>query len=206
MALFGFFKHSPLQAVTYFFSGTTSQGIGSLATGTTYTGTFSYNYPQPLNIFQGPAMPPRGLYENAAPTMTFIVGSDISISTSSSAITIENTALNPPFPYVDSFSVSFWFSGLMLGGKQINGIDLLLQDATGTAFTDLNLPGDALRLNQFNYTSKLRINYRGDWNPQTNMYDYATADAPLTSLVPEPSSLLLMLAGGAVLMAGRQKS
>jgi len=195
---------APSYAVTYYFNGTLLQAFSTYNQGTPFAGSFSYEYPQATNIFQGPMVAPVGNYIGS--TATFSIGTEqVSLTNlgNYTNIAIYNNNSFSMFGHEDAFYISFGGSA-SLGGRPNFALELLLVDDNGNALNSLGLVGDSMRLNQFN-TAILRIAVQGDWDSQTNMYRSLYIQNELTALAPEPSSLSLLVLGGVIVACRRRK-
>ena len=194
-----------LGAVTYYFNGNLADAIGSVPSGTSFSGSFDYEFPQPLNPNpqSNPQVPSvRGDYIPTSISVT--VGSEkITFTDNNKYINIYNktpsTIVNGlsagGFPS-DDFHIYFQGSG-SLGGMAVDQLQLYMGDASGLVFSDLNLVGDTMRLSQFGTGYFYIRSYSGS-------QPYTEIRSNLTSLVPEPSSLSL-LALGVVVVALRRR-
>ena len=105
----------------------------------------------------------------------------------------------------DRFEVLFSGGG-SLGGQSIEQFEVVLWDQTGTVFSDLNLVDDFLRINHFSSSSFSLSWYVGSRDPYgMPVLTQKGTRGSITSLVPEPSSLSLLLAGGAVIAAAKRR-
>jgi len=197
-----------LGAVTYYFNGNLAGAIGTVASGTPFSGYFDYEFPQSLNPNpqSNPQVPSvRGDY----------IPTSISVTIGSEKITFTNLGLSKyiniynktPATIVNGFSKGGFPSddfhvylqgGGSLGGMIVDQLQLYMGDGSGSVFSDLNLVGDSMRLSQFG-TGYFYIRYYSNTQP----YDEIRSD--LTSLVPEPSSLSLLAFGGLVAALRRMR-
>ena len=197
-----------LGAVTYYFNGNLADAIGSVPSGTSFSGSFDYEFPQSLNPNpqSKPQVPSvRGDYIPTSISVT--VGSEkitftndnnkkyINIYNKTPA-TIVNGFSEGGFPS-DDFHIYLQGSG-SLGGMIVDQLQLYLADSSGLVFSDLNLVGDSMRLSQFGDGFFYIRSY-------SNTQPYTEIRSNLTSLVPEPSSLSLLALGGVMVALGRQK-
>ena len=194
-------------AVTYYFNGNLSDAFGSIPSGTFFSGSFAYEFPQSLN-------PDSEIYPQLPSFRASYIPKSISVAIGSEMITFTNSSnykyLNiynktPPtlvngspqggFPE-DAFHIYLTGSGSM-GGKLVDQLQIYLGDTSGSAFSDLNLVDGSLGLGQFEYG----FFYIRSYN---NLQQYTETRSNLASVVPEPSSLSLLALGG-VVMLGRKK-
>lgn len=197
-----------LGAVTYYFNGNLADAIGSVPSGTSFSGSFEYEFPQPLNPMaqSNPQVPSvRGDYIPTSISVT-IGSEEINFTNNTNnkymniynktPATIVNGFSEGGFPS-DAFHIYLVGSG-SLGGMIVDELQLYMGDDSGTVFGDLNLVGDSMRLSQFG-VGYFYIQFYSNTQP----YDEIRSN--LTFLVPEPSSLSLFLASGAVLAAVRRR-
>ena len=202
-------------AVTYYFSANLSEAIGTIPAGTSFTGFFSYEFPQTLTVlFPTDTNTPPHWASGFLLNFGITVGSEsvfFSNPDSMGGIILRNNAPitifgREGFSNVDGDSFSAFASGegQFLGGKEVTTLGIYLIDSGMTIFQNLELVGDTMRLNNFDY-GHVYIHYRGEPSSPLTPYPTTIEMSTPTSLVPEPSSLSLLLAGGAVLMAGRRR-
>jgi hypothetical protein len=212
IALFAF--QFQVKAVTYYFEGSLSGALGDYSVGTTFSGSFSYEYPQASNLIPSS-------YSLPSVQATYIP-TNISLTIGSETIMFDNpTNLRSIEMYnqtaaqlvgvryqggwpTDTFQIQTSGNG-SLGGKEVRAFQLTLTDETGAAFSDLNLVGDTMRGTDFTggYFKIQYVNYvlsGFSYVPQ-NM----ELSSPVSSLVPEPSSLSLLALGGLVVAVSRRK-
>ncbi len=128
--------------ITYYFAGTLNEPFGTLPTGTPFCGSFSYDGSQPTNT---PWVPYRGDYHYTSVAVT--VDGVIVTDDGTGVINVyDHGAGYPPDPVGDTsgyptdlfhlytFAVSGAFGGLTLTPGA--GIQIVLQDVTGTVFSD----------------------------------------------------------------------
>ena len=191
-------------SVTYYFSANLSEAIGTIPAGTSFTGFFSYDFPQALNV---------GSNEDLPPTTGNYVPLNFGITIGSESVLFSNpnnykyihlynkterTFLNGEWRggwQTDTFHTYLQGAGQYLGGREVTDLAIYLDDSGGTIFPNLELVGDTMRWADFDY-GYVGIRYKGGSEVRSTP----------TSLVPEPSSLSLLVAGGAVLMAGRRRN
>jgi len=195
-------------AVTYYFNGNLSEAFGSLPSGTFFSGSFGYEFPQPLN-------PDSEIYPQLPSFRASYIPKSISVAIGSEKINFTNSSnhkyLNiynktPPtlvngspeggFPE-DAFHIYLTGSG-SLGGKLVDQLQIYLGDTSGSAFSDLNLVDGSMGLGQFEYG----LFYIRTYN---NLQQYTEIRSNLTSVVPEPSSLSLLALGGVVVALRRRQ-
>jgi len=175
--------------VTYYFGGTLSANWGTLTAGTPFSGSFSYEYPQIPNKFPFGDGAFYGVND-----FSFTIGSESLNYVSAPTITIWN--YNAIWPN-DSFKISRLVSG-SLGGQAVTEVVVWLIDSTGTWFPDSNLP-ESFSLGELTpYSGSTGSGFYISGNS-------ITVGNSITTLVPEPSSLSLLLAGGLVALARRRK-
>ena len=201
-------------AVTYYFSANLSEAIGTIPAGTSFTGFFSYDFPQTLTVQQSdPNIPPylaTGFLLNIGITIgsesVFFSNPDLTvgIQLTNNGLCFISTRYGFLFVDGDSFSANASGQGQFLGGEEVMQLGIYLVDTGMTIFPNLELVGDTMRLNNFDYAGVF-IHYRTEPRPPFTFPTTTRMSTP-TSLVPEPSSLSLLVAGGAVLMAGRRRN
>jgi len=141
--------------ITYYFAGALADPFGSLAVGTPFTGWFSYAAAQP-NLQHGQS-PYRGDYLYQSISLTF--GSTTVTDNGTGVInlydhgTYDYANLDPfgnPMTYpTDLFHLYTFNVNGSLGGLTLApgaGIQLVLQDETGTAWPSTALPGAGLTM------------------------------------------------------------
>ena len=204
-----FVAHSLNAEIIYYFTGNLSADWGTLTSGTPFSGSFSYEYPQTAHYYGGYGA--SYYFTN----LTLNVGSEsLLINQGYRSI---NTGVVPASPNafnLDNGSGSFgitaddptWTTNRpLLGGIPV-GIVVEVTDnywltgggASKPYLTSNALVGDWLRLEMFNF-SRLTIS---DANQNS-----INIQSPLTSLVPEPSVLSLLAVGlGGLAMIRRRRS
>ena len=186
-----------LGTVTYYFNGNLADAIGSVPSGTSFSGSFDYEFPQPLNpnpqskpqvpSFRGDYIPTSISVTVGSEKITFTNDNNKYINIyNKTPATIVNGSSEGGFPS-DDFHIYFQGSG-SLGGMIVDQLQLYLADRSGLVFSDLNLVGDSMRLSQFGAGFFYIRSY-------SNTQPYTEIQSNLTSLVPEPSSLSLLLIG-----------
>lgn len=209
LSLFALIESPVCAAVTaYNFSGALDAPFGTLETGTTFAGSFSYDTSQTrLGIVTDPI--------TGAPTRGEYVYSQFNLNISGQLFSSDS---GPIFLYdFDPVAVTGFVVDLLeiytlslsgsLGGLTLApdaGIVFVLQDLTGNVFNGLNLPGDDLTLNDFTLTGASFLQLQEQF-PADLSGSVATSRGGLSSLtsVPEPSSPLLFLAGLSTLLFAR---
>lgn len=193
--------------VTYYFGGTLSADWGTLTAGTPFSGSFSYDYPQTAHWYGGYGA--SYYFKNLSLS---VGGESLLINQGYRSI---NTGVVPTDPNFAGGNNGYGFLGVtaddptwtlgrpLLGGIPV-GISVEVTDyywlggggASKPYLTSNALVGDWLRLEMFNF-SRLTIS---DANQNS-----INIQSPLTSFVPEPSSLSLLLVGGLFTCAARRK-
>jgi hypothetical protein len=196
---------SPAYAVNYAFAGNLEDNVGTISSGTAFTGSFSYSYPQALTETHGSNY---SRYPVISGHFSLTIGSEtVSIDgINSGSITMYNkwTVLPPDAPVGmelgwDRFHILFEGPAILqehgfFGGRKVFGLGITLSDESGNVFPDTGLAGGGMRLDQFTsatLTVKFQDNPGGWWRGS-----YPT----ITSLIPEPSSLTLLALGGLALV------
>jgi len=203
--------------VTYDFSGTLNDPFGSLAVGTPFSGSFSYEDSQPLHT---PGMPYRGDYGYTSVSVT-IDGVTVT-DNGTGVINIYDHGVPGSYPpggagettgyptdlfHLYTFSVSGTFGGLTLAPGA--GLQVVLQDVSGNVFNDPSIPGADLTINDFTMGNATFIQLNESFSPDPD-YTPATARGELSYLsaspVPEPASFMLLISGLSILalMKGRK--
>jgi hypothetical protein len=170
---------------TYGFSGILNDPFGSLASGTPFSGTFTYDSTQALNT----PFTNRGdyLYQNFGVTIlqhTVIDG----------GTGVINMYNNPGYPtdlfHLYTYDVSGSFGGITL--EPGAGMQLVLQDNSGTVFNNLGILKPNLTLAEFTAGNGTFLELRGILAPG-QLGGGPMARGQLTSLkaVPESSSLIV---------------
>ena len=180
--------------VTYYFSGALSQDIGGFTAGTPFSGSLSYTYPQQSSFvlfYSSFELEIGGQSVQPAPVGTIIKA----ISLTSGILSVKKEP-----------TVGQW---LQINSRYI-GFGLSLVDDQNQDLFDGELPADGLRLNHLANAYLWMAEYDASITDNPPLYAVlygktTEVQSALTTLVPEPSSLSLLLAGGAVLMAGRRK-
>jgi len=181
--------------ITYYFGGTLSQSIGGFDAGTSFTGSFSYT----------------------VPSNPYIGGHPLSYTLN---VTVGQTSLS--LPITGGFGAGLFAQDgeLFFEARPHNGGDypknnekflgfgLRLTDSSQTYISYYH-PDDSLRLSMLS-SAYIWLSEYSQQLPESEfqLISYTKtqeSQSSLTSLVPEPSSLSLLLAGGAVLMAGRRR-
>ena len=189
--------------ITYDFAGTLQSSFGTLNAGTAFTGSFSYEGSQPLN---NPVISFRGDYLYTSLSLT-IGGTTVS----DNGTGVINVYDHPGYPtdlfHVYPFALSGAFGGLTLNPGA--GIQIILEDAGGTALSSLNLPSYNLTNADFHGGAFIELQSAYSAFP----YSTVSTRGYLTSLsggtvpgqapVPEPASLCLMLLGLGVLASSK---
>jgi len=142
-------------AITYYFAGALDEPFGTLPKGASFCGSFSYDGSQPINT---PHMPYRGDYHYASVSVTI---DNVTVTDSGTGvINIYDHGLGyPPGPAgettgypTDLFHLyTFAVSG-MLGGLTLSpgaGIQIVLQDVSGTVFNTPSILRSDLTLSNF---------------------------------------------------------
>jgi len=183
--------------ITYYFGGTLSSAFGTIPAGTPFNGSFSYAYPQlPTDIID--RYPYMQFAEYILHDLNFSIGSEqfrLFNGSGEVHMRVGNKAVYGPYFEKDVFQI--WtetYSG-GLGGEFFSLFRLDLTEDNGLAFSSTSLPSGNMRVEHFTTAS---ISFGSYFGPYSG--------GNLTYLIPEPSSLSLLLAGGAVLMAGRRRS
>ena len=190
-ALLIYLMSSQLSAspITYNFTGALNDAFGSLTIGTTFSGYFTY---EGIQSDQNPANPNRGDYSYDDLSIT-ISGATVN-DAGTGAINVYDSSSYP----TDLFHLyTFNVSGV-IGGETLapGGLELVLQDVSGTAFTDISLMGGGLSLSDFTTGNATFVQFR-------NLDGSQFSRGELTSLsvrtVPIPASIWLFGAGLIVL-------
>lgn len=130
--------------VTYYFAGALNEPFGTLPVGTPFCGSFTYNWPQPLNT---PWNPFQGNYTYTSFSVT--IGSVTVTDNSAGLIHVYNKPGHPTDMFnIFTLGVSGTFGGLPLMSPG-DGIQVVLQDLTGTVWNSPALPGPGLSLSNF---------------------------------------------------------
>jgi hypothetical protein len=183
--------------VTYYFSGALNDPFGNLVVGTLFNGSFSYDDSQPLNT---PFVSYRGDYEYTNLSVTF--GSTTVSDNGTGVINVYN---NPGYPtdlfHLYTFSLAGALGGLTLA--QGAGLQVVLQDLTGTVFNNPSIPSPNLAFADFTPGNATFLQLQELFSPDPS-HQSVSARGELsfissTSPVPEPASLSLMLSGLAIL-------
>jgi len=207
--------------VTYIFSGTLNDPFGSLSVGTPFIGSFSYDDSQPLNT---PSSPWRGDYGYTSLSVTF--GSTTVVDSGTGVINVYDHGPDGTYPpmgmgettgyptdlfHLYTFSVSGTLGGLTLAPGA--GLQLVLQDLSGSVFDFPSIPGANLTINDFTLGNATFLELREAYSLDP-FYWEASARGELTYLssssgggggeVPEPSTLAIF-GLGALGMASRSR-
>ena len=222
--LLSFVSLDSLNAVTYYFQGSLSDSLGNYTTGTTFSGSFSYDYPQASS-----GNPDESHY--IGNNISFTVGNESLLYANdknySNNISIYNkgeiTGGGGSFYGVLSDEFQYWqdddlfrtsggsFSeaggdGGYVGGKYIRGFILFLRDSRGLAFPNTNLVGDTMRLTDFD-SAYLEIGYQDYPFQLSGTLGKVAVRGSLTSIVPEPTALSLLAIGlGGLAYVRRRRS
>lgn len=166
---------------TYVFSGTLNDPFGNLPAGTPFSGSFTYDSAQPLNVvFTG-----RGnyVYEKFAVT---ILGKTIADNGTGVINMYDNSGYPTDLFHLYPFALAGSFGGIALAPGA--GMQLVLQNLQGNVFSDLSVLKPNLSLADFTAGSATFLELQGA-NPDA-LGGIPIARGQLTSLrtVPEPSS------------------
>ncbi len=170
---------------TYSFSGTLNGPFGSLASGTPFSGTFTYDSTQALNT----PFTNRGDYLYLNFGVTILQHTVIDGGTG-----VINMYNNPGYPtdlfHLYTYNVFGSFGGITL--EPGAGMQLVLQDNSGTVFNDLGILKPNLTLADFTTGNGTFLELRGLFAPD-QLGEVPLARGQLTSLkaVPEPCSLIV---------------
>lgn len=175
---------------TYVFSGFLDNPFGSLPAGTPFSGSFTYDGAQPLNV----VFTDRGdyLYENFSVTILGAVAN--------SGMGVINMYDHPAYPtdlfHLYTLGLTASFGGITLAPDA--GMQLVLQNTDGDVFSDLSVLKPNLTLADFTSGGATFLELQGILNPG-DPGPITFSRGQLTSLrtVPEPSSLY-----GSVTLAG----
>lgn len=194
-----------INAVTYYFEGTLSDNLGSYTTGTSFSGAFSYDYPQ------------TEVYPGSNPHISYYIGKNLSFNIGNETLLYANLS-NRENIYIENKGESIWLNGVStggmpfdeflywqndvnaggggyVGGKYISGFSLFLHDSQGFAFADTSLVGDTMRLADFD-SAYLSIGYSDSPTPPGGIpLGSGGVRGSLTSFVPEPSAISLLAIG-----------
>ena len=210
LASFGNLTRTYASIVTYSFSGL-MQGNEIFAMNTKFVGSFTYELAQNFNA--------SGSYLLQSYEITFLsdplpIPPVVGYSGLGGGLiypSITGTSWNGAFPNNlypsisvsnsanDVFFVSFtrlYTMGFRLGELFVGGPSFTFTDSTGSVFSDTSLPDLSLVGSRFN-SGQINIGYAIDGGSSASQTGIIS--------VPEPSSLSLLMAGGAVLMAGRRR-
>lgn len=192
--------------ITYDFAGTLQSSFGTLNAGTAFTGSFSYEGSQALNT---PLHPFRGDYLYTSFSLT-IGGTTVS----DNGTGVINLYDHPGYPtdlfHVYPFALSGAFGGLTLNPGA--GIQIILEDAGGTALSGLALP--SYNLTNADFHGGAFIQLQSEYPTSPTPYNmpvftrgYLTSlsggTVPGQAPVPEPTSVCLMLLGLGVLASSK---
>ncbi len=186
--------------VTYQFGGTIDltvlgDAFGTLSTGDTFQGVFTYDDATP----QAPPFVPLGTAYNALSSFSITIGAE-TITGGAGAMVVHNNEGGIDFVEILPF-ITFPAGSMnppgTLGGLGICGgcFSIFLRDTTATIFNDESLPG-TLSLASFPGNNVVRF---------TDAGGNFSVESPLTSLasVPEPSAILLLATGLVALALAR---
>lgn len=205
--------------VTYNFSGTLNDPFGSLAVGTPFSGSFSYEVSQPLNT---PGALYRGDYGYTSVSVT-IDGVTVT-DNGTGVINVYDHGVPgsyPPGPvgettgyptdlfHLYTFSVSGTFGGLTLAPGA--GLQVVLQDVSGNVFNDPSIPGANLTINDFTLGNATFLQLQEVFSPNPgDMPAFARGALSYLSAtpVPGPASFVLLISGLSTLvsMKGRKRA
>jgi hypothetical protein len=187
--------------ITYQFGGTIDltvlgDAFGTLSTGDTFQGVFTYDDATP----QAPPFVPLGTAYNALTSFSITIGAE-TITGGAGAMVIHNDEGGIDFVEILPF-ITFPAGSMnppgTLGGLGICGgcFSIFLRDSTSTVFNDESLPG-SLSLASFPGNNVVRF---------TDASGLLSVESQLTSLVsvPEPTPILLLSAGFVALGLARR--
>lgn len=191
--------------VTYSFSGALDDSFGTLAAGTTYSGSFSYDDSQPLSISS--ANPLRADYSYDQFSISI---SGQLFTSSSGTIHLYDYDLTTSTGYtkdlieISTLSLSGTLGGLNLASDA--GIQLVLEDLTGNALTGLGLPKGDLSLGDFTGSGGAFLHFK-QASVSGSLIDPQFSCGSLSSLsaVPEPSTPLMVFSAVWVLSSMRYR-
>ena len=191
--LIGLFGTADASLITYNFSGTLNDPFGSLSAGTLFSGSFSYEGSQPANFNYG--------YTNLSVTF----GSNTVTDADTGVINVydhrpDGSGYPTDLFHLYTFSVSGEFGGLTLEPRA--GLQVVLQDLSGSVFDSPSLPGANLSINDFSFGNPTFLELRQK-HPDAG-FSQVTARGALSYLsatpaVPEPASYVLVISGLGVL-------
>jgi len=189
--------------ITYDFAGTLQSSFGTLNAGTAFTGSFAYEGSQALNT---PLHPFRGDYLYTSFSLT--IGGTTVTDNGTGVINLYD---HPGYPtdlfHVYPFALSGSFGGLTLNPGA--GIQIILEDAGGTALSGLALPSYNLTNADFHGGAFIELQSASSAFPYSTVHTrgYLTSltggTVPGQAPVPEPTSVCLMLLGLGVLASSK---
>lgn len=181
--------------ISYGFSGVLNDPFGSYAIGTPFSGSFSY---EQFQSDQSPSLD-RGDYSYANISLT--IGTDFVSDNGPGVINVYDNSFYP----TDLFHLyPFSMSGTV-GGQALApgaGLQLVLQDVAGNAFSDASLPGSNLSMAEFSGNGATFIELRNIDGSQTAR---GWLSGTSSTAVPVPGSFLLLASGFLALFCGRRR-
>jgi hypothetical protein len=192
--------------VTYNFSGSLADPFGTLASGTPFSGSFSYDAAQPLNT---PFDPDRGDYTYNQFSLN-VSGQLFTYDTGVIHVYDFNPIAGTGYPVDLIFLTGALSSPALLGGVALDtnvGFVFVLQDLSGIALNGLSVPGDGLTLDNFTSGSSASfLELREAPGDFSTPFAFTRGGLSSFSAVPEPSSTLLVIAGLGSLLSVRYRT